>query len=657
METIRKIYADYLFIFLVLLLGILGTVRFAWIYQQSVEVKSAEDFKVAARDRIELIKDALETNEAVLNSVVSFYRASKDVNDEEFNIFVSQMLEDHPFVQAVDWIPEVRDADRAAYEKEGRILHPDFTFREKKGDNFVTAEKRPVYYPIFLTNRNNHPLRGFDLGSDPIRGPFLKHAREARTMVASEGVRLLVDPTRQRVGVLFAKPLYRDYTDAKGETYEKFQGFILTVVPMAEMIESSLKLLKYEGTNIFIHDLSGPEGKQLLYARSTRLRDIPQEEMLEDYAHLSTGERAMVAVGGRNWQITVLPARGFFTPGIQRETVMMLVGGILVTMMLVFYMHRRVRENERISDEVEKRTQELAHAKKQTEMILISTSEGITGLDAEGKITFINPRTTALLGYNRRELIGRDHHALLHHAHEDGKNYSAVDCPVNDAILDRRSITVSNEVFWRKDGQPLPVEYTASPIVDGDEVTGAVVVFRDITERRRLEQQLQQMARYDQMTGLANRAMFMEMMKIAMARAARTGKKVALVYMDMDNFKPINDTLGHEAGDACLKAFAALVKKTVREYDTPARIGGDEFTILVDNLNDKNEGGILVERLLSQMENPIDIAGHAFRLSVSIGIAYYPDDSLDAETLLRHADSAMYQAKKDKTRKYVVYES
>lgn len=657
METIRKIYADYLFILFVLLLGILGTVRFSWIYQQSVEIKSSEDFKVAARDRIELIKDAMETNEAVLNSVVSFYRASKDVNDEEFNIFVSQMLKDHPFVQAVDWIPEVKDDDRAAYEKQGRLTHSDFAFKEKKGDVFVEAGKRPVYYPIFLTNTENHVLRGFDLGSDPVRGPFLKHVREARTMITSEGVHLLVDPTHQRIGVLFAKPIYHDYFDEKGEKYEKFQGFILTVVPMAEMIENSLKLLKYEGTNIFIHDLSAPEGKQLLYARSTRLRDISQQEMLDDYANMSTGERAMIDVGGRNWQITILPARGFFTPGIQRETIVMLVGGILVTLMLVFYMHRRVRENERISDEVEKRTQELAHAKKQTEMILISTSEGITGLDAEGKITFINPRTTALLGYNRREMIGRDHHALLHHAQEDGAIYSGVDCPINDAILDRRSITVSNEVFWKKDGQSLPVEYTASPIVDGDEVKGAVVVFRDITERRRLEQQLQQMARYDQMTGLANRAMFMEMMKIAMARAARTGKKVALVYMDMDNFKPINDTLGHEAGDACLKAFAALVKKTVREYDTPARIGGDEFTILVDNLNDKDEGSILVERLLSQMESPIDIAGHSFRLSVSIGIAYYPDDSLDAETLLRHADSAMYQAKKDKTKKYVVYES
>lgn len=658
MSELRKAYGDYIIILLILLVGTAATLRFAWMYQNSVEIVAVSHFKGAARERIQLIKDALETNEAVMNSVAAFYRASKEVSPAEFDIFVDQALKDHPYIQALDWVPDVKGEDRAFYERQVQEYYPGFSFRDKVEDGFVVAAERPQYSPIYYTNHTNHRLLGFDLAHDPIRGPFLRRALENREITASEGVQLLVDPTHKKRGVLFAMPVFRSVPTVHGKDFmESFIGYIVSVVPLADMIDTTLKLLKHEGVNIFIHDLSETESSKLLYVRSTRVKQFTDEEMMADYQSGVEGERAVIEVGTRKWEIAVLPAQGFFNPGIQRETWLIMGGGVMMTLLLAFYMQRRAKENERIAQQVDERTRELNLSKRQTEMILVSTSDAIAGLDAQGNIVFTNPRATALLGYSRREMIGRGHHELLHYAHEDGKPYNIDECPVMDALEDRQSVTVSNEVFWKKDGTALQVEYTASPIIDGDIVTGTVVVFRDITERRHIEAQLQQMARYDQLTGLANRAMLLDLMRGAIARAARTGRVIGLIYMDLDNFKPINDTLGHEAGDAYLKAFANLLKSSVREYDTAARLGGDEFVILADNLNDKSEGLVLVDRILERLQETINIDGHQFRMAASFGISYYPDDSNDAETLLRHADAAMYQAKKDKEKKYVVYES
>lgn len=658
MSAIRKAYGDYAFIIFILLAGITGTLRSAWLYQQSVEREVAENFRSVARDRIELIKDALETNETVMNSLAAFYRASANVSATEFDIFVTQALKDHEYIQAVDWIPRVTEQQRAEYESAAQAWSPGYAFKDKVGDHFETAKVRDEYLPIYYTNRENAMLLGFDFAGDPVRGGLLKQAQTRGVVTVSPGVRLLADPAGQRRGVLFVMPVYQD-TQMSGtrDTRRMFSGYVVSVVPMAGIIDAALQKLKYEGTNILIHDLTANRDNALLYARSTRLKSIPESEILEDYLQGRSGESAVLDVGGRKWEIMIQPARGFFAPSVQRETWFIAVTGSLLTLLLVFYMQRRLRENERISREVEQRTRELSQSKRQTEMILLSTNDGIIGLDDKGAISFANPRTLGILGYGRAEMIGREHHGLLHRAHDDGRVFEAHECPINNALADRMPVTVSDEVFWKKDGNALPVEYTASPIIDEDKLTGAVVVFRDITERRRTDAQLQQMARFDQLTGLANRTMLMENLTIAMAQAATSKKVVSLIYMDLDNFKPVNDTLGHEAGDAYLKAFAGLLRSVVRKEDVAARLGGDEFTILLSGLSSPDEAVALVERLLQKMEEPVLVAGRHFRIAASIGIASCPKDSHDAETLLRHADVAMYKSKKDKTKGYVIYES
>jgi diguanylate cyclase (GGDEF)-like protein len=200
------------------------------------------------------------------------------------------------------------------------------------------------------------------------------------------------------------------------------------------------------------------------------------------------------------------------------------------------------------------------------------------------------------------------------------------------------------------------VEYSISSLVEDNVITGAVVVFRDITERKKHEENLEQMALYDQLTQIPNRRQFIEMLKKSLARAKRMGKHVGVLYLDLNDFKEVNDTRGHATGDLVLKAFAERLQPALREYDTVARLGGDEFAVIADTLAERKECVIIVERILRLLDEPLHTSDGDFKVSASIGIASYPDDADNYDNLITAADTAMYAAKKDKSKAYMFYE-
>ncbi len=169
----------------------------------------------------------------------------------------------------------------------------------------------------------------------------------------------------------------------------------------------------------------------------------------------------------------------------------------------------------------------------------------------------------------------------------------------------------------------------------------------EVEERRVAEERAQHLARHDQLTGLANRAQFMERLQEAIARAGRSGREVGVLFLDLDRFKNINDSLGHATGDELLKHIGGLCARSLREVDTVARLGGDEFIICLGDLGSAEEAGVVARRLLADFTQGFDIGGHALHVDASIGISLYPADGADAHTLIRNADTAMYHAKDD----------
>jgi len=201
-------------------------------------------------------------------------------------------------------------------------------------------------------------------------------------------------------------------------------------------------------------------------------------------------------------------------------------------------------------------------------------------------------------------------------------------------------------VLIRRDGEEIAVEVSAAPIHDRNGgVVGAVMVAHDVTAARELSMKLARLALHDSLTDLPNRALFSDRLSQATTNARANGGYAALLYVDLDRFKHVNDSLGHAIGDKLLQTVARRLLGCVRSTDTVSRQGGDEFVVLLPDIVHINDAVTCAEKVLGALEAPYQIGEHELRLSASIGVAIFPDDAREAEALLRCADFAMYQAK------------
>jgi diguanylate cyclase (GGDEF)-like protein/PAS domain S-box-containing protein len=304
-----------------------------------------------------------------------------------------------------------------------------------------------------------------------------------------------------------------------------------------------------------------------------------------------------------------------------------------------------------------KRSEEaLRQLSRQNEMVLNSAGEGIFRLDLQGKTTFINPAAAHMTGWNIEELLGQRLHDFLHHSKPDGTPYPLEECPIYAAAKAGVAHSRDDEVFWRKDGTRFPVEYVSTPIVEDDKLLGSVVTFKNITERKALEEQLQHQAFHDPLTDLPNRALFMDRLSHALTRVERLKTKVAVLFTDLDNFKVINDSLGHNAGDQLLVAVTKRLKTCLRPEDTVARLGGDEFTILLEGVAGVSDAAEVAKRIAQALQPPFVLNGQEVFATTSTGIAVSSSAQKQPTDLLRHADLAMYRAKSKGKACYEVFE-
>ncbi len=298
----------------------------------------------------------------------------------------------------------------------------------------------------------------------------------------------------------------------------------------------------------------------------------------------------------------------------------------------------------------------LRDSEARVRLLLDSTSEAIYGVDTQGVCTFANPACVRMLGYaSEGELIGKRIHALIHHTYPDGRPYPMEECAVRLASLSGRCIHRKDEVHWRADGTSFPVEYWSHPMYKDGELVGTVVTFIDITEQKQAEAELHRLAYYDSLTGLPNRVLFNDRLHQALTEAKRHGRLVALMLLDLDRFKVINDTMGHETGDALLREIGQRLQRSVREGDTVARLGGDEFALVFADIAEIQHVAQLAQTVLAQFAAPAGINGREIFTGASIGVAVYPTDTQDADSLLKFADSAMYHAKDSGRSAYQFY--
>ena len=299
---------------------------------------------------------------------------------------------------------------------------------------------------------------------------------------------------------------------------------------------------------------------------------------------------------------------------------------------------------------------DLQQSEEQVRLLLNSTAEAIYGIDMQGNCTFANEACVRILGYNQvADFLGKNMHELIHYAYVDGQRMPVESCRIYQAFHKGDSMHVADEVLWKMDGTSFPAEYWSYPQYREDQVVGAVVTFFDITERKGLEEKILHLANHDALTGLPTRRLFLDRLLMARSMARRHQGKMAVLFVDLDAFKAVNDTYGHAAGDQVLKVVAEKIKAVLRETDTVARIGGDEFSIVLNELQTDEDAADLAERIIRLISEPIQVNSHAAAVGASVGIAVYPDDGETPEQLLELADQAMYEVKKSGKNNYAFY--
>jgi len=304
--------------------------------------------------------------------------------------------------------------------------------------------------------------------------------------------------------------------------------------------------------------------------------------------------------------------------------------------------------------QIQQQTTQLMEQKRFNELILNSAGEGIVGVDARGVITFVNLMAARLTGYEPDALIGKPLHGTLHHARPNGTRILDKESPLLASLQDGQIHHASNEVFWHRDGSTFPVEFVSTPIMDGTQIVGSVVTFNDVSERLAAEALIDQMAYYDSLTGLPNRLLYQDRLNQALAHARRHGRKAAVMMMDLDRFKIINDTLGHPIGDQVLKTVAERLMYRLREVDTVSRLGGDEFALVLPDLSEASDIAKIGQIIHEEVSRVIRIGEQELFVTPSMGISVYPADGEDAVTLIRNAEVALYQAKNERNR-YQLY--
>jgi diguanylate cyclase (GGDEF)-like protein/PAS domain S-box-containing protein len=278
-------------------------------------------------------------------------------------------------------------------------------------------------------------------------------------------------------------------------------------------------------------------------------------------------------------------------------------------------------------------------------MTLDSIGDGVISIDVDGNVTYLNPTAERMTGWSCHAARGRSHLEVLHII--DGTSREPALNPLAMAILHNKTATLSaNGVLIRRDGEETAIEDTAAPIRDERGVLcGAVIVFHDVSASRARSQQMLHAAQHDALTGLPNRLLLTERLTQAMSLARRRGTLLALLYLDVDRFKQINDSMGHAIGDQLLRSMAHRMTDCVRESDTVSRHGGDEFIVLLPEVAHGDDATVCAQNLLAALRRPYPIEKLVLRVTVSIGIGVYPTDGADAEAVLRHADRAMFNAK------------
>lgn len=323
----------------------------------------------------------------------------------------------------------------------------------------------------------------------------------------------------------------------------------------------------------------------------------------------------------------------------------------------------RALRRRRMEQEHAQMTAQLEHSESLHRFLVEQSPDLIYTLDHDGNFIFVNGRIEPLLGYRPEELIGQHYSVIVHEDDIEQARYAFKERRIGDRATKNFEVRLRNKQNGVRhfDNRTIVAILSSQGIYRHNEevaqpyFVGTSGVARDITERKQAEEMIAFQAFHDLLTGLPNRTLFLDRLELSITQAARRNQRVGVMFLDIDRFKLINDTYGHHEGDQLLKEFAQRIRNCLRSGDTLARQGGDEFTVLLPDVNSADDVVTIAKKMLSELRRPFSVAENDFTATASIGIAVYPEDGETPEALIRNADIAMYQTKAQGKNGYVEF--
>lgn len=645
--------------------------------------KADIDFLQHAQIRVAAVEDGFSDAMNVLADMHQLFVSFGTVSREQFRTFSQPLLQRNPSIQALNYHRVIPGDQRAAYEAAMQAQFPGFTIRDISRGHPVPSPIKDHYRVVDYIEpmEGNSAALGVDADSYSFQQIALKRAMETGEPSATGLLTLTQSPGKQK-GVIVVMPLYRSgvLPGNMAERHQEFVGDVAAVFRSGDMIAKSL-------AENGIKELAGgrPEIDVSVYASSQAdeknlvFRTNKIQPRISSYFGLPTWflydqpmpYQHQFDVAGQTWFMEVSTAPIFFVNKASNALWALLLG-LLFSIGAAIYLQLLIDRSRRIQLLVDERTAQLRAvnadlnadiaARKQAEQALHLRERAIEAsanaiiiteaVAPHYPIEYVNPAFERITGYTPAEAIGRDSCFLWDEDTEQPgiKEIRAAAAELREGHAVLRSYRKDGSLFWS--------DTYIAPVRDENGVVSHFVSAQyDITATKRYESELEFQTNRDALTGLANRNLLRDRLSQAISYAYRYSHPIWILFIDLDRFKFINDTLGHRAGDTLLKAVATRLQATVRETDTVARMGSDEFVLILPERTDAGLSTSIVQRIMDAIAQPLLIEEHEFFISSSIGVAVYPADGDTPEELLKHADIAMYRAKETGRSNFQFYTS
>jgi diguanylate cyclase (GGDEF)-like protein/PAS domain S-box-containing protein len=607
---------------------LLSAAAFIAIYLQADRWESNQQlqtFRLKAQQTGDMLQAQFSEHERFIYAMAKALNdPRRAINAEDFGNLAHGYLDQRPELLSMAWLMPVAGSERPAFEAWARQqVDPQFSIRERiePSGELKTAAQRDHYFAItFVEPESGRDYVGLDMLSEERRRAALERAIQSGQPTATAPLRFArAEPGS---GLLLLQTVH------PSNNHRQAVGSLLIAMQFEAYLRQALKRSEFPYFLVRFEDTDDDSPSRVV--RDTLGRPAADGDF-----------QRQLHFGGRIYELTLAPTPEYLQQQRGWQSWTVLTCGLLLTGLLGTLMMLISGERARIQGEVKESTSRLRQREARLQAILNKAADAILTIDGNGVLMSANAAAGRLFGYAPEKMSALPLERLIPVGVGEAAGLDAA------GLLRMIACGVTHEYElpgWRSDGSEFPLAMSVSEVELPDEHL-FVAILHDLTEQHLAQERIHRLAHHDTLTGLANRLSLNLRLEQLLAQTRRNGGMAAVLFIDLDHFKKINDTHGHATGDLLLVAVSQRLQELLREVDTIARLGGDEFIVVTDGAITPDDASNIAVRIVDALTAPYHLDGKTVHSGASVGVAMFPDDGEDAGTLMRHADTAMYAAK------------